>query len=147
AEGFFKKLESFLTDAKVSNLKTERLGKKPLAYQIAKQVEGEYAIYTFSASSDVPQSLLTMIKLEQDLVLRYLITRVKESKGSKGSKVTKGTKVEESEDKPEVEEKKVSLPGSGQAKVKVEAKVKEVKGTKVSLRDSVQAKGIKAKKK
>lgn len=121
AEGFFKKLESFLTDAKASNLKTERLGKKPLAYQIAKQVEGEYAIYTFEASSDVPQALLTMIKLEQDLVLRYLITRVKEIKDTlRGSPQDSGQAV--------------------QAKVKVEAKEKVTKVLKVS-------KVVKAKKK
>ena len=142
-DSFFKKLEDFLVGAKASKIKTERLGKKPLAYQIAKQVEGEYATFTFEAPSDVPQSLAGEMKLEQDTLLRYLITRVKKTKGTlrgspqdsgqavqaKVSKVSKVTNVEEVGEKPEVLEKKAVHP-EGQAKVKGETKAKAIKAKK-----------------
>lgn len=119
ADGFVKKLEGFLADAKVFNLKTERLGKKPLAYQIAKQMEGEYVLFTFEAPTEAPQSILTKLKLEQEGLLRYLITRVKETTKVRESKVTKVSEV--SKVTNESKESDVKVEKKTVAKVEVKA--------------------------
>lgn len=115
AESFVKKLEGFLGEAKASSLKTERLGKKPLAYQIRKQTEGEYVLFTFDAPSDAPETVIGKLALEQDAVLRYILLRTKVAKVSKVSDVSKV----ESEKQAE----KVT------AKVEVIAKVPKTKKT------------------
>ncbi len=94
ADNFVKKLEGFLTDAKVTSLKTERLGKKPLAYQIRKQAEGEYVLFTFESSSDLPASIVSKLKIEQEAVLRYLLTKTKAAKVGKEIKKTDAKSVE-----------------------------------------------------
>ena len=95
ADSFVKRLEGFLGEVEASNLKTERLGKKPLAYQILKQTEGEYVLFTFDASTDAPESLLGKLALEQDAVLRYLIVKLKVPLQGKQSSFSKenGTKL------------------------------------------------------
>ena len=137
AEGFVKKLEGFLTEAKASNLNVERLGKKPLAYQIAKQNEGEYVLFTFEAPSEAPSTLVGKIKLEQNAVLRYMIVK------SKATKAKKGVITENAESKSDDTEKSAAAKAMEDKKVaKVEVKAKAVRAEKLTQK-SVKVKGKK----
>ena len=122
ADGFVKKLEGLIGEAKASGLKTERIGKKPLAYQIAKQTEGEYMLFTFEAPGDAPSAILSKLKLEQDAILRYMIIKSKVTYSVNKSKKSKVATAEDVEQNVE-EIKKVT------AKVEVKAKVLKAKKT------------------
>lgn len=84
AEEIFGKVEKFLKDIKAESLKAERLGKKLLAYPIAKQTEAEYFLYNFEADSQALKSLSDKIRLEQEAILRHLL--IKAAKPRKASK-------------------------------------------------------------
>jgi hypothetical protein len=63
------------------------MGKKPLAYKIAKQTEAEYFLFNFDAN---PVEILTLdrkLRLEQEAVLRHLLIKTKPVKESKKAKV------------------------------------------------------------
>src|SRR3972149_4119699 len=72
------KIEKSVKEAEASNLKVEKLGKKALAYPIAKQTEGEYVLFNFEAPPEAIGVISKMLRLEREAILRYLISRVSE---------------------------------------------------------------------
>lgn len=114
SEKFLARVKKILEEASAANLKVERMGKKLLAYPIAKQTEGEYLVFNFEAEPSAVGEITKTLGLEQEAVLRYLLVRAREGKvpkvsevsevpkakvktkvavKTKGSKLTKGTKV------------------------------------------------------
>lgn len=89
-EGFGARVKKILEGAKATNLKVERMGKKVLAYPIAKQTEGEYLVFNFEAEPKVVFEISSALRLEREAILRYLITRV-----SRVSRVPRVSQVEE----------------------------------------------------
>lgn len=74
-------VEKTIKDAEGSNIKVNKMGKKPLAYPISKQTEAEYAVFTFDAPGEAVRKITDILRLEQETVLRYLLikTRVQTS--------------------------------------------------------------------
>lgn len=121
SEGVLLVVEKALKEASATSIKVDRLGRKLLAYPIAKQTEGEYIVFAFEADGGAIALISGKLKLARETILRYLITRVKETKGTKVAEGTEETEVTTAQDvmqKPKVEEKKAK------AKVKVRAKPK-----------------------
>src|SRR3990172_1433524 len=75
-EPVLTKIEKSIKEVEASNLKVEKLGKKALAYPIAKQQEGEYVLFNFEAPPEVISVISKMLRLEREAILRYLIIRV-----------------------------------------------------------------------
>jgi len=124
------KIEKSVKEAEASNLKVEKLGKKVLAYPIAKQQEGEYVLFNFEAPPEAIDVISKMLRLEREAILRYLILRestvdkkVKEEKPKAKVIVTTKTAVKTATKVSQVS--KVSQDSKG---IKTEAK-KKVKGT------------------
>src|SRR3989338_11195008 len=89
------KIEKSVKEAEASNLKVEKLGKKVLAYPIAKQQEGEYVLFNFEAPPEAIDVISKMLRLEREAILRYLILRVpRVSRVSEESTVDKKVKEE-----------------------------------------------------
>lgn len=121
------KIEKSIKDANASDLKIERLGKKTLAYPIAKQTEGEYIVFNFEAPPEVTNAISQLLRLEREAILRYLLIR--SPKASKAAKVIKGPK------EPEVakakEKRKIIVEGT-KAKVTVTTKPAIKTATKIT---------------
>ena len=66
-----EKLKKILGSKKIG---VDFWGKKKLAYEIQKQKEGVYCLFSFEASPEVLPELEKKIKLEENIV-RYLIVR------------------------------------------------------------------------
>lgn len=81
ADPVIARIEKSIKDASATGLKINKLGKKTLAYQIAKHNEGEYIVINFDAGGEAIQSVSKRLKLEQEAILRYLIIKAKASKG------------------------------------------------------------------
>src|SRR3989304_3537722 len=130
------KIEKSVKEAEASNLKVEKLGKKVLAYPIAKQQEGEYVLFNFEAPPEAISVISKMLRLEREAILRYLILRVpRVTRVSRVSRVSEESTV----DKKVKEEKP-------KAKVIVTTKTAIKTATKVS-KVSKDSKGIKTKAK
>jgi small subunit ribosomal protein S6 len=100
ADGVIARIEKSIKDASATGLKINKLGKKTLAYQIAKHNEGEYVVINFDANGEAIQSVSKRLRLEQEAILRYLIIKAKASKGlplleikDTGEKLIKTSKV------------------------------------------------------
>src|SRR3989338_7470068 len=97
------KIEKSVKEAGASGLKLEKLGKKALAYPIAKQTEGEYVLFNFEAPPEAIGVISKMLRLEREAILRYLILRVpRVSKVSRVSRVSEESTVDKKvkEEKP-----------------------------------------------
>lgn len=123
ATTLFEKVEKFLKEASAQNLKSEKMGKKTLAYTIAKQTEAEYFLFSFDADPSEILQLDRKIRLEQEAVLRHILIKVKPARAKKAHKVAKA---------PEVAEVVEELESEVKPKVTVTTKVttgtKEQKG-------------------
>src|SRR3989344_4302461 len=107
AEG---KVEKHLKDLAAVDVKSQKMGRKQLAYPVAKVTEAEYFSWTFDAPGEGIVRLNNLLRLEQEDVLRYLITIA--PKVSQGKKVTKestvpldkvqGLRPEEPKERPKV---------------------------------------------
>lgn len=101
------KIKKIVTENDGGQLTSKSLGKKTLAQLVRKQTEGEYVLFNFQAPGEAVRKIDNLLRLEQETILRYLITRtttqprpvptvvVKKSKSSKQaskrkSEVTKG---------------------------------------------------------
>lgn len=133
AEEIFGKVEKFLKDIKAESLKIERLGKKLLAYPIAKQTEAEYFLYNFEAESQALKGLSDKIRLEETILRHLLIKAAKPRKASKRRNVETAAVEEEkiAEIKPKVtvttkssRTKEVTEDASKKAKKTVKSKKK-----------------------
>lgn len=92
ADSLFSKLEKIVKDANASSVSSQKLGKKPLAYPIKKQTEGQFFVLSFEAPPEAVAAISESLKLEQEQILRYLLTKVKERKGKKAAKGPKESK-------------------------------------------------------
>lgn len=137
------KVEKALKDFGAGEVKTEKMGKKTLAYPIAKQTEAEYLLYNFEAEGEAVGKIDSMLRLEREAILRYLIIKQKrrkevrkvqesskeieeEVKGTKSTGSTKGAKgIKSTKSTKSVEDKKAG-----------KTKNKEVKMTKKGKKSS-----------
>lgn len=131
-ESLAAKIEKALKEFSAEGVKLEKMGKRALAYPIAKQNEADFLIYNFEASGEAVNKLSAVLRLEQEAVLRYLILRVKEHKGRRvnGKKVVKAPE----ESKVEAKIPKVTVKtASSVVTTKVVAKKAEkaVKSSKI----------------
>jgi small subunit ribosomal protein S6 len=55
--------------------KVDEWGRRRLAYEIEKQVEGVYVFITFTAESSAPSEIESRMRIMED-VIRYLIVRL-----------------------------------------------------------------------
>lgn len=145
AAALFDRVEKFLKEANAQNVKAEKMGKKLLAYKIAKQTEAEYMLFNFDADPAQILGLDRKLRLEQEAVLRHLLIKTKAIKVSKVRKVQKDKSTEETkkEEAPKAEVKpkvtvttRPSAPRAagevGQAKVTTSKKaIKPVKSKPV----------------
>jgi len=132
AVSLFERVEKFLKEASAENVKGEKMGKKTLAYPIAKSTEGEYFLFNFDAAGAEILGIDRKLKLEQAEVLRYLLIKTKPVRESKRQRV-KGVKVESKSE--EKEELKVEV------KPKVTVTTKVMASKKVA--DPVKSKAVK----
>lgn len=118
SDGLLSKIEKTLKDVNAAEVKVEKLGKKVLAYPIKKQTEADYTVFRFSAEGGAVQGLGDMLRLEQETVLRYLITVEKTRKLRR--RVTK--RVERVEEVPKESKPKVTVVTRGAVKTAKETK-------------------------
>ncbi|MDO8486851.1 MAG: 30S ribosomal protein S6 [Candidatus Curtissbacteria bacterium] len=152
AAALFERVEKFLKEANAQNVKSEKMGKKPLAYKIAKQTEAEYFLFNFDADPAEILALDRKIRLEQEAVLRHLLIKVKPQRKSK-SKVPPGgragkvespadTKALAGRQSEKKEEPKVEVKPKVTVTTKVTTSKKEAKPVK-STSKAPKAKGKK----
>lgn len=89
------KVEKILKDVRATDIGVTSLGKKVLAYPIAKQTEAEYLLFNFQAPGDAVKNITDSLRLDQEGVLRYLLIKAKEVKHSVKVKTAKAAKLEE----------------------------------------------------
>lgn len=99
ADGADEQVEKYLKDAVATDVVKQSLGKKQLAYPIKKLTEAEYFLWTFEAPGSSILPLDTKLRLEQDLVLRHLLTTFDPKKVTK---VSKAASIPEVKEEPEV---------------------------------------------
>ena len=135
AEG---KVEKHLKDLAAVDVKSQKMGRKQLAYPVAKVTEAEYFSWTFDAPGEGIVKLNSLLRLEQEDVLRYLITIA--PKVSQGKKVTKEPTVlfdkvplDSSRGKPEEPRER--------PKVTVTTRIKTSQKGKVSVKSAGREKG------
>jgi len=93
------RVEKSLKDASATSVKINKLGKKILAYPIAKQTEGEYVVVNFEAGGEAVGAISKRLQLEQEAILRYLFIKVKErEKESKSQRVKEPKEIKGLED-------------------------------------------------
>ena len=95
SDAVLSRVEKNLKDVGALNLKLEKLGKKVLAYPIAKQTEGEYAVFNFEAEPGVIGQIGDSLRLEREAVLRYLVIKSKPKKA-----VGKAREIKEKQEAP-----------------------------------------------
>lgn len=122
-------IDRTLREVSATGVKVDRLGKKVLAYPIAGQTEGEYILFNFDAEGAAIAQIAGKLKLAEDEILRYLITKVRETKGyrNKGTgevKVSEEQKVEKSN---QIED---NGPKVGKSRSKTKKVAVKVKGEK-----------------
>jgi small subunit ribosomal protein S6 len=71
------KVQELITDRGGEIVKTEKWGKRKLAYEIAEFTEGFYVVMTFQAESAVAAELERVLKITDD-VIRHLLVRTDE---------------------------------------------------------------------
>lgn len=116
SEAMLLVVDRALKEVSATSVKVDRLGRKLLAYPIAKQTEGEYIVFNFEADGGAIAQIAGKLKLSQETILRYLITKVHESKSPR-VKVREETKAAGEVTSPKTED------GEKKAKAKVKVKV------------------------
>lgn len=72
-----EKVQELITGRGGELVKTEKWGKRKLAYEIAELTEGFYVVMTFQAESAVAAELERVLKITDD-VIRHLLVRTDE---------------------------------------------------------------------
>lgn len=120
AESTVGKIEKLLKDV-ASSVKVEKLGKRLLAYPIAKQTEGDYVLFNFEAEGSALSKINEALRLEREAILRYLIIKTKPSQVK-----PKGEKIPEGAAEGVIKKPKVTVTTKTRPKLKEEAKVSKV---------------------
>ena len=118
ASATFEKVEKTLKELSFANVAVSKLGKKPLAYNIKSQADGEFSVYNFEGEGEPVNTLSSKLRLEQETILRYLILKVKPSKA-----VAKTVEANNNRESTRVTVKAVAEPKKAAS---------ETKGTKVA---------------
>lgn len=84
-EKLLKKYQSQITEAKGKIFQAKELGKKELAYPVAKKETGIFWVVDFSSPANLVPSLKQKLQLEEK-VLRYLLVVKEEPAKEKASK-------------------------------------------------------------
>lgn len=127
------KVEKFLKEAEAVSVKLEKLGKKTLAYPIAKQTEAEYFLYNFEAAGKDLKALSDKLRMEQEAILRHLLIKVAKVSQAKRHRGNKVAMVEATEKKEEEVKVKPTVTVTTKTKAPEVLKViKVAKGTKVA---------------
>lgn len=77
SDGLLQRVEKALKDAEATELKVEKLGKKQLAYPIKKQTEADYTMLNFEVAGSAIADLSSMLRLEQEALLRHMLIKQK----------------------------------------------------------------------
>lgn len=158
SDGLLQRVEKVLKDAEATELKVEKLGKKQLAYPIKKQTEADYTMLNFDVVGSAIADLSSMLRLEQEALLRHMLIKQKIRKVPRrklrakrveevvkvveAPKVTVVTKISE-KGKVKSDKKEVS---SSSTKVSDDKKVANgAKGTKKAIANKPSAKTAKKK--
>jgi len=88
ADGADETVEKHLKDLAVTDSKKQSLGRKQLAYPIKKVTEAEYFLWTFEAEGVAVNQLDNKLRLEQELILRHLLTVFDPKKAAKVGRVS-----------------------------------------------------------
>lgn len=138
-EALTNKVDKALKSGNASNVKVNRMGKRVLAYPIAKQTEGVYVVYNFESEPTVIAGVRDILRLEQEAVLRYLLIKTKVYRPSRKAKFqTAAVEVVEEDAKPAA---KVTVKTKEVDEVAKDSKVvnvvkKETKVKKVTKKES-----------
>ena len=150
----FGKIEKFLKDIDAVSVKAEKLGKKILAYPIAKQTEAEYFLYNFEAEGKDLKALSDKIRLEQEAILRHLlitVAKVSQAKRHQGNKALTGEveekKTEEVKVKPTVTVTTRTEVTSSFAKASEDKKATKITKVKDDVASKKEIKAVKSTKK
>lgn len=81
-DSLLDKLKKIITDEKGKITKTNKWGKRKLAYEIKDLTEAIYVVLNFNADEKIIPELERVVKLEER-VIRYLLTSQHEEKKSK----------------------------------------------------------------
>lgn len=134
ADGADERVEKHLKDLAATEMKKQSLGKKQLAYPIKKVTEAEYFLWTFEAEGAAVNQLDNKLRLEQELILRHLLTVFDPKKAAKAAK------------SPQVvEELSVVAAPEPKAKPKVTVTTKIVASTKAPSDKEPKESKVKAK--
>jgi small subunit ribosomal protein S6 len=137
ADGADATVEKHLKDLAVTDMKKQSMGRKQLAYPIKKISEAEYFIWTFEAEGAAVNQLDNKLRLEQELILRHLLTVFDPKKAARVSKVSVAPEVASIE--PKVEQQKAK------PKVTVTTKIVASKESKSTVKVKSEAKAKKGK--
>jgi small subunit ribosomal protein S6 len=74
-EEIVKTFEAIIPDNKGTLIKTDKWGKRKLAYRIGKHWEGHYVLYEYEGLGTIQRELERRLKIHDD-VMRYLTTAV-----------------------------------------------------------------------
>ncbi|MDI3280251.1 MAG: 30S ribosomal protein S6 [Bacillota bacterium] len=76
-DSLVERFQKVVTDGGGEVLKSEKWGRRKLAYEIEKCTEGFYVVMDFRSESAVAQELERVLKIT-DEVIRYLLVRLEE---------------------------------------------------------------------
>lgn len=128
SDGLLQRVEKALKDAEATELKVEKLGKKQLAYSIKKQTEADYTMLNFEVAGSAIADLSSMLRLEQDALLRHILIKQKIRKVPRrklrAKKVEEVAKVVEAPKVTVVTKTVIAVGTEKKAKVKAGATVK-----------------------
>ena len=139
SDQLLSRMQKMLSEVGASAVRVDKLGRKLLAYPIAKQTEGEYLVFNFEAEGRAISEIDQKLRLEQENVLRYLIVKQKD----KGTEEIKASEDTAPAGKPRSAEPRGSKVTENQGVVKV--KVKENNKTKVKTKLAIKRATIKVK--
>ena len=126
ADGADETVEKHLKDLAVTDSKKQSLGRKQLAYPIKKVTEAEYFLWTFEAEGVAVNQLDNKLRLEQELILRHLLTVFDPKKAAKVGRVSSVDKFSSGKSEVSSAEQKVEEAEEPKAKPKVTVTTKIV---------------------
>lgn len=141
SDQLLSRMQKMLSAVNASAVRVEKLGRKLLAYPIAKQTEGEYLVFNFEAEGAAISEIDQKLRLEQENVLRYLIVKQKETKVSEDTASRGPLRSEASEFPRDV---RIGTKVSKDYAV-VKVGVKEDNKTKVKTKKAIKRATIKVK--
>ena len=129
-DAVFSKVEKIVKDAKATDVKVSKMGKRELAYPIEKQTEADYFLFNFEAEGSAIGDISESLRLEQDDILRYLILKTKHA----FSEINTSLGVEDKKLGAKIEKVKVEIKAKPKVKTakKEEAKPKKADKKKTS---------------